>query len=286
MIALWGPIIRPIVEAVDGHTILEIGAEHGLSTKALLNFVRSVDGHLHCIDPSPEFDESSLLAENPDHLSFYKDLSLNVIPQLPEVDVALVDGDHNWYTVFNELRLIEQQHNSDPERMPLVFLHDIGWPYARRDLYYDPNTVPVQFRQPYAQRGIGRRKAELLDSGGLNCTLNNALVEGGPRNGVLTGIEDFLQTSDLNYVFINLPLYFGLGIMVTAERVAASPSLKRELDYLQTCMAGKALIELNERFRLNTLLNHQQLEQELQFAQQKIAELESELAAHETGKSV
>ena len=284
MIALWGPVIRPIVEAIDGRRILEIGAEHGLSTKALLNFVRSVDGHLHCIDPSPEFDESSLLKDNPDHLSFYKDLSLNVIPQLPEVDVALVDGDHNWYTVFNELRLIEQQHGSDPERMPLVFLHDIGWPYARRDLYYNPATIPEQFRQPYAQRGIGRRKAELLDSGGLNCTLNNALVEGGPRNGVLTGIEDFLQASELDYLFINLPLYFGLGIMVVAERVATNPTLKREMDDLQACMAGRSLIELNERFRLNTLLNHQQLERELLSAQQKIADLESALEARETGK--
>ena len=129
-----------------------------------------------------------------------------------------------------------------------------------------------------------RRKAELLDSGGLNCTLNNALVEGGPRNGVLTGIEDFLQASELDYLFINLPLYFGLGIMVVAERVATNPTLKREMDDLQACMAGRSLIELNERFRLNTLLNHQQLERELLSAQQKIADLESALEARETGK--
>ena len=278
MIALWGPIIRPIVEAIEGRKILEIGAEHGLSTKALLNFVRSVEGHLHCIDPSPEFDESNLLDEYPGYLSFYKDLSLNVIPNLPEVDVALVDGDHNWHTVLNELRLIEKQHNSDPERMPVIFLHDIGWPYARRDLYYDPTTVPSEYRQPYAQRGIGRRKAELLDAGGLNRTLNNAVMEGGPKNGVLTGIEDFLKESELDFEFLDLPLYFGLGILITKQRIAGNQSLMDKIDGLKDSLAGQSLIELNERFRLNTLLNHQQLEQELLEARQRIEELENALA--------
>ena len=30
----------------------------------------------------------------------YKELSLNVLPLLKDYDVALIDGDHNWYTVI------------------------------------------------------------------------------------------------------------------------------------------------------------------------------------------
>jgi hypothetical protein len=37
----------------------------------------------------------------------YRGNSLQVLPQVREVyDCVLIDGDHNWHTVFNELRLI------------------------------------------------------------------------------------------------------------------------------------------------------------------------------------
>jgi hypothetical protein len=146
--------------------------------------------------------------------------------------------------------------------------------------------VPKEHRQPFAQRGIGRRKTELLDSGGLNRTLNNAILEGGPANGVLTGIEDYLKESKLEFVFINLPLYFGLGVMATKQRIENNPKLGREIEELKASLAGQSLIELNERFRLNTLLNHQQLEQDLVKANQRIRELEGTLANFETEKKL
>jgi Methyltransferase domain len=142
MIALWGQVLRPLVEAIGGKRILEIGAEYGLSTGALVNYVRKVNGHLYCIDPVPEFDVDEYVAQHEGLLSFYRETSLKAIPMIPEVDVALVDGDHNWYTVYNELKLIDARHGHDPDKLPLIFVHDIGWPYGRRDLYYDPATIP------------------------------------------------------------------------------------------------------------------------------------------------
>lgn len=278
MIALWGQLIRPLVEAVEGREILEIGAEYGLSTKVLLNFVREVGGHLHCIDPVPGFDVSEFVAANEGFLSFYEDLSLDALKVIPRVDVALVDGDHNWYTVYNELKMIEQTHGNDPAAMPLTILHDIGWPYGRRDLYYDPSTVPEEFVQPYARRGIGRKNKELLASGGMNGTLCNAITEGGPRNGVLTGVEDYIRESAIDFEFLNLPLYHGLGVLIPRQRLETNDRLRQEYETLKRYMEGEKLVRLVENIRLNMGIGMQRLQGELDQSQARVVELEAQLA--------
>lgn len=278
MIALWGRVIRPLVDAVGGTRILEIGAEYGLSTKALVSFVREVDGHLHCIDPVPGFDVDEFVAQHEGFLSFYADMSLNAIPLIPEVDVALVDGDHNWYTVYNELKLIEASHGHDPDKLPLIFAHDIGWPYGRRDLYYDPATIPEEFRQPYARRGMGPAKRELLPEGGLNADLCNAVMEGGERNGVLTGVEDYIRESNLELEFLNLPLYFGLGVIISKARIRSNPALAAEVENLRRLLQGEELIVIAEKLRMNLARGVQRLQLELDESQARVQELESELA--------
>lgn len=279
MIRVWGKILRPMVEAAGVKSILEIGAEYGTSTKVLLNYVRQHQGHLHCIDPVPGFDARQFQADNADVLSFYEDLSLNVLADIHPVDLALVDGDHNWYTVYNELKLIEQAHGGDPLTQPLVFCHDIGWPYGRRDLYYDPDTIPQEFQQPWARKGILPRQEELVDEGGMNLELCNALREGGERNGVLTGVEDYLAESALNFRFINLPLYYGLGILITEERLAANTALRAEIDKLEKAMEGEWLIALGEHLRCTEGVILQVTHRRMQAAEERVAELEAQLAA-------
>jgi hypothetical protein len=114
-------------------------------------------------------------------------------------DCILIDGDHNWYTVFNELRLIRELPLVRPGGF--IFLHDVGWPYGRRDLYYQPDTIPAEFRHPFAQKGMIRGQSELAEVGGFNSHYNNALREGGPKNGVLASIEDFLAQHPQDYRF-------------------------------------------------------------------------------------
>ncbi len=265
MIALWNSIIRPVVQAADGRNILEIGAEAGLSTRALLNYVRSVDGNLHCIDPVPGFDSSKLVDQSDGRLHFYEDLSLNVLRDVPPVDVAMVDGDHNWYTVYNELKLIEETHLKHSAALPIIFVHDMGWPYGRRDLYYAPETIPEEFVHPYARRPIGRGATQLLEAGrvGMNADLCNAIEEGGPRNGVLTGVEDFLEESAVDYCFLSVPLYFGLGILVAEDRLAGNPDLQREISRLERQLEAGELISVVEEQRLNLGTIIQRLQGEL-----------------------
>lgn len=52
-------------------------------------------------------------------------MSLDAIPTLETMDVWIIDGDHNWYTVSNELELIRKK--SKEEKKPLlIFLHDVN----------------------------------------------------------------------------------------------------------------------------------------------------------------
>ncbi len=278
MIALWGQVILPLVEAVGGKRVLEIGAEYGLSTQALVNFARRVGGHLHCIDPAPIFDVEEFEAQHGGLLSFYKDTSLNAIPTVPEVDVVLVDGDHNWYTVYNELKLIEARYDHDPLRLPLIFVHDTAWPYGRRDLYYNPASIPEEFRHPYAMQGMGRQKRELVPEGGINADMNNALLEGGERNGVLTAVEDYIRESPLAIEFLNLPLYFGLGIIISKARLDANPALAAEMQKLHDMMQGEKLIDITEKLRMNLAGIIQRMQREQADSQARIEELERELA--------
>ena len=110
----------------------------------------------------------------------------------------------------------------------MLILHDVLWPYGRRDLYYTPETIPEQFRHPYAQRGMRPGRSELLPEGGggVSPTLNNALFEGGPRNGVMTAVEDFIAESDEALRLVVVPIYFGLAIVVSEERLERVPELR------------------------------------------------------------
>ena len=54
----------------------------------------------------------------------------------------------------------------------------------------------------------------------------NAEHEGGPRNGVMTALDDFLAEHDRPLRRVVLPIYFGLAIVVEEERLARQPELR------------------------------------------------------------
>ena len=114
-------------------------------------------------------------------------------------------------------------------------MHDVCWPYGRRDLYYAPERIPEEFRQPYAQRGIRPGTDSVLPHGGINPRHDNALVEGGPRNGVMTALDDFIAEYDRPLRRLVLPVYFGLAIVVEEDAPRrASPSSRALLDSFES----------------------------------------------------
>jgi SAM-dependent methyltransferase len=230
MLAFFPEVIRPLLEALAPESIVEIGCESGKTTRLLVELASRVDGCVHGVDPAPKFDVERWQREARGRLYVHKLPSLVALAVLDRFDAVLIDGDHNWFTVYNELKLIELRSRELLQPLPLVFLHDVGWPYGRRDLYYDPDLVPAEQRQPWGRGGISPTEAELVAEGGLNQGMCNALREGGPRNGVLTAVEDYLAETRSPFRFVKIPAVFGLGILLPEERAALCPALPKLLD--------------------------------------------------------
>lgn len=211
MYHFWSKIIEPIIKSIDANYIVEVGSDTGINTKNILNYCMENDAHMAAIDPFPKFDVEKFKADYGNKFKMYPELSLKRLALLNDYDVILIDGDHNWYTVYNELKLIEK--NFENKKFPVIFLHEVGWPYGRRDLYYDPENIPEIYRQPYKKQGMYPGQTNLKEQGVLNSNLCNSIYENNPRNGVLTAIEDFIEESEINFSFEQIEAFNGLGIL-------------------------------------------------------------------------
>jgi len=204
--------IRPEVLRRSRPQILEIGIASGSHTRRLLGACLLRLGKIVCIDPFPGPAIERMLERHP-LATLHKDTSLRALPKLVEsglrVDVGIVDGDHNYYTVCQELEQIERMLTPTG----VIILHDTGWPFGRRDRYFDPDSIPEALRQPYARGGIVRGQSALSETEGINRKRFNATHEGGPKNGVLTAAEDFVATNPARWVLEVHDEEFGLGII-------------------------------------------------------------------------
>jgi len=246
MLAFWPDVVCPLLEALAPESIVEVGSENGKTTRRLLELAESTGAVVHAIDPAPRFDVATWQQLHGERFVFHHRISLDALADIERFDAVLIDGDHNWYTVFHELQLIETRCRERQQPLPLIMLHDVTWPYGRRDLYYAPESIPERHRQPYARKGISPTSSELLDDGGFNAHLCNASHEGGPHNGVLTAVEDYLKDSSEAFDLVRIPAAFGLAILLprplakrhpeVAAKVAcwACPEVERFIDRLET----------------------------------------------------
>jgi predicted O-methyltransferase YrrM len=200
--------VAPLLSKRRWTRVCEIGASLGGSTE-LLAAIPSIA--LTVIDPCLDCDLNEKFASNP-HVTVKKGISLEVLPDLRDAfDCILIDGDHNWYTVYYELKVISECNLL--KQGGIVFFHDVEWPYGRRDMYYQPEMIPPEHRHDCAKKGILRGQSELSDRSEVNSVVWNATHEGGAHNGVLTAIEDFLHEHKGEYGFFQVREEFGLGIM-------------------------------------------------------------------------
>jgi Methyltransferase domain len=210
----WDALIGPVLEAARPESIVEIGSDEGLNTRNLLAYAERTGAVVHVIDPVPKYDVAEWQQRYGPRFVFHRALSIDAIPSVDRMDLVLVDGDHNWYTVYNELRMIEERCAELSQPFPLVMLHDVGWPFGRRDLYYDPDTIPEEHRRPHGPEGIRPGVEGLLEEGGMIRDLEKASREGGPRNGVFTAVEDFLRETEQDLELIVVPGFHGLALLV------------------------------------------------------------------------
>jgi GT2 family glycosyltransferase len=206
---LW-PIVQSILAELRPRVIVEVGAGDGANTENLLGYAAEHDAVVHVVDVIRGFDPHAVAARRGASVVVHWQDSLDALPDLAaDADLILLDGDHNWYTARQELAILDEH----AERFPVCVLHDVGWPYGRRDGYQDPAGIPAPFRQPHARLGIRPGVAGTVDKGGLSEGAWNALVEGGPRNGVRTAVDDLLSTTRHPLAYAELPGFHGMGIL-------------------------------------------------------------------------
>src|SRR5262249_15595075 len=171
----------------------------------LLAWAKRTGAEVATVDPEPP---KELLARSREHpeLVLHQKTSHEVLASLDGVpDAVIIDGDHNYFTLSEELRLIAEL--AGDASLPLLVFHDVGWPHARRDTYYDADRIPEDKRPP-----IGKDVGVVPGNPGVD-PLGipypwAALREGGPRNGVLTAVEDFMKSRDGLRLAV-VPAFFG-----------------------------------------------------------------------------
>lgn len=211
-LAEFGPLITDAlaIAAPERPRIAEVGGESGSFTRELADWARPRGGTVVCIDPEPASTLRDLARED-DAVELVRATSHDALAELEPCDAYFLDGDHNHFTVLGELELLGRSALAE-DRAAVVFLHDVGWPCARRDFYYAPERIPEEARHPFSRRlGVVPGLSELVE-GGFRGHFAWALHEGGPRNGILTAVEDFrAQRPDLAYAHV--PCVFGLGVL-------------------------------------------------------------------------
>ena len=153
----WGPslvnfaeIIVACLDAAAVRSVVEVGAYAGDLTGFLVKWGAPSGARIAAIDPDPEDDLVRLADEAPD-LELIRETSLEALGHIELPDAVIIDGDHNYYTVSEELRLIgERAQGSD---LPLLLFHDVCWPHACRDDYYALELIPEEHRQPVVEGG-------------------------------------------------------------------------------------------------------------------------------------
>jgi methyltransferase family protein len=209
--ARWGAslsqnaeLLLACLDAAGARSVVEVGAFAGDLTRVLVDWAARADARVGAIDPAPQ-PALVQLAERHPQLELIRETSRAALPRIDLPDAIVIDGDHNWWTVSEELRLIAARG------MPLLLFHDVCWPHARRDDYFDPEQIPADARHPIAGEGTGIFPGEpgVRRDGGLPYP-RSAAHEGGPRNGVLTAIEDFVAARDGLRLAV-VPAFFGFG---------------------------------------------------------------------------
>lgn len=199
------------LDAVAAPSVLEVGAYAGDLTRLLAHWAATHEATVTAIDPAPQ-PGLVALADSDEHVTLIRETSLAALPSLA-AEAIVLDGDHNHYTVTRELELIAQRADAAGAPLPLVLMHDVAWPHARRDDYFDVEQIPAEHRRmPLVGDGRGIAPGDPgAPADGLPYPRSSAR-EGGPGNGVLTAAEDFVAARE-GLRLVVVPAFFGFGVL-------------------------------------------------------------------------
>jgi Methyltransferase domain len=224
-LAQLSELLLPCLDAAGARRVAEVGAFAGDLTRVLVDWAAAREAEVLAIDPAPQ-PALVALADTYAGLELIRQTSLDALPRIPLPDAIVIDGDHNYHTVGAELALIAERAGG--AELPLLLLHDVCWPHARRDDYFDASLIPEARRHPQAGERGGLVPGDPgLRPGGLPYP-RSAAREGGPGNGVLTAVEEFVAGHERLRLAV-VPAFFGFGVAWDASSPYAG-ELARLLD--------------------------------------------------------
>lgn len=147
------PIIKKFMDAIDTPRILEIGIDTGATAYPIIFSLMLKDKSFEFIgidvriQPAIKIVMSNLDLVTGQNIYLYEDSSLNILPKMVEegqkFNVILLDGDHNYHTVSNELKHME----SLLAQSGLLIIDDYQNRWAHQDLWYgeQPGYEEVKF---------------------------------------------------------------------------------------------------------------------------------------------
>nr|WP_179838340.1 class I SAM-dependent methyltransferase [Actinomadura citrea] len=274
--AVFRELFETVFRCRDVGVVVEVGVESGQVSALYADLGATV----HCVEPAPGEELRAVLDGDP-RLNLVEGLSPAVLPDLPVADLYILDGDHNHAVVRDELAWIMA---NAPDAV--VVLHDVLWPCGRRDFYYQPSPLAPQDAHPATTDGPTVWHDELTPAGFVgDGAYTVAERAGGPRNGVLTAVEDALDAAP-GWRFEIVPAVFGFGVLARTS----APGTDTLFEALRPYTSSHLLAALeNNRIALYTRVLQLQYEatartedatrltETVNAQQQEIARLTSEL---------
>lgn len=208
------PLIKDLIMSVSPKSICEIGSDLGATTRLLSDYCYENSCTLHSVDPA--FDKT----ERKSQLVYtYKMTSFEYLKNNQASQVYFIDGDHNFHTVFNELNLIKSSLIRNEE--VVVFLHDVGWPCAYIDMYYDCSSIPEELRSLSHKNSIVKILKDEYSQvyEGLPMDQVSVVSPSSESSGVLSAVMEFLK-KDMSSEFFKIPSIYGFGVLILNKDVA------------------------------------------------------------------
>ena len=247
------PLIRELISLMEPKLFCEIGVDDGNSTRVISQLSDSLGADYHAVDPTISQRTESSFSPS---VKVFKEKSVDYLNREYSPDIYFIDGDHNYFTVISELRKIEA--NRLKGQSVLIFMDDVGWPFARRDMYYNKMDIPKEHLNKSSTGLKLSPSSETHKEYGLPLgQFYVAGFESCDKNGVLTAVEDFL-TAEANWDFIKLPSLCGFGILwhepeLSIECQAELAKIKSSFNFFYSFLG---LLEFN---RINLLSKINQL---------------------------
>ena len=136
-------IIPTFLSRFKVEKILAIGLSNELILDEIISYCNK-STTLYAIDPKINIKdlikEDESLNNIKDYINYFSDDSLNVLPTLSNLDAIFINDDPNWYTIYNELNIIKENHIN----FPIVFVCNNKYPHKRRDSYINPEKIPAK----------------------------------------------------------------------------------------------------------------------------------------------